>query len=182
MKVANKFGRDEAAAFVSGDGVGKPTGFTNYNNGTSFGTIERIASGAAGSITADGLYELKFSLIEQYLTRGTFLMNRLTLRDVLKLKDTAGDYLYNPGLKEGDFSTILGLPVRMSTTMPVAVAGALSIAIADWREAYQIVDRLGVSVQRDPYTAKPFVEFYTRKRVGGDVTNFSAIKLQVISV
>ena len=77
---------------------------------------------------------------------------------------------------------LLGLPFHMSTTMPIIAANALSIAIGDWAEAYTIVDRLGISVQRDPYTVKPFVEFYTRKRVGGDVTNFRALKIGKVAV
>ena len=108
-------------------------------------------------------------------------MNRLAIVDVLQLKDGAGRYIWSPGLKEDDFSTLLGLPVRMSTTMPVQAASALSVAIADWRESYMIVDRLGITVQRDPYTVKPYVEFYTRKRVGGDVINFQALKLGVVT-
>ena len=109
-------------------------------------------------------------------------MNRLSVADTMYLKDGNGAYIWKPGFADDPAgSTILGLPVRMSTTMPVVAAGALSVAIADWREAYVIVDSMGVTVQRDPFTAKPFVEFYTRKRVGGDVTNFQAIKLGVIS-
>jgi len=182
MKIAEKFGRTEAAAFVSGNGVGKPRGFLTYANGTTFGTVERVALGAAAAITADGLMDLRYSLIEQYLDRASWLVNRTTLRDIMKLKDGNGEYLWSPGLRDNNRSTLLGLPVRMSTSMPTVAAGALSVALASWQDAYQIVDRMGITVQRDPYTAKPFVEFYTRKRVGGDVTNFSAIKLGVVSV
>jgi len=183
-KQGNRFLRIESAAFVDGNGVGKPRGFLTYADYTTAGTdewgkIERTDIG--NPITADGLYDLKFSLIEQYLMRGTWLMNRLAVVDVLQLKDGAGRYIWSPGAKEDDYSTLLGLPVRMSTTMPVQAANSLSVAIADWRESYMIVDRLGITVQRDPYTQKPYIEFYTRKRVGGDVINYQAMKLGTVA-
>jgi len=179
--ISRRIGRQEAAAFVTGDGVGKPRGFLDYANGTGWGQIEQVAMGAAAALTVDGFISVKYSLIEEYLNRGTWLMNRSTVAAAMKLKDGEGRYIWSPGLATDETSTILGLPVRMSTTMPAVAAGALSVAIADWRDAYLIVDRLGITVQRDPYTAKPFVEFYTRKRVGGDVVNFRGIKLGVIS-
>lgn len=183
-KQANRFLRIESAAFVSGDGIGKPRGFLTYSNYDTAGTDQwgRIERQNIGNpITADGLYDLKFRLIEQYLMRGTWLMNRLCVVDVLQLKDGAGRYIWSPGLREDEYSMLLGLPVRMSTTMPIQAANSLSVAIADWREAYMIVDRLGISVQRDPYTVKPYIEFYTRKRVGGDVVNYQAIKIGVVA-
>jgi HK97 family phage major capsid protein len=137
--------------------------------------------GNASAITADGFSRIKYSLIEQFLTRGTWLMNRLTVAEVTRLKDGQGQYLWTPGLRDDATSTILGLPVRMATSMPVVGAGAYSVALADWKAAYMIVDRIGITLQRDPYTRKPFIEFYFRKRVGGDVINFQAIKLGVIS-
>lgn len=181
-KIAAKFSRAEGAAFVSGDGIGKPRGFLSYSNGTTWGTIEQTNMGAAAALTADGFVDVKYALKEQFLERGTWLMNRSTVRDAMKLKTGTGDYIWKPGMLVSDpASSILNLPVRMSTTMPVVAAGALSVALADWREAYMVVDRLGITMQRDPYTVKPFIEFYTRKRVGGDVTNYDAIKIGKIS-
>lgn len=181
-KVSSRFLRGEGSAFVTGDGVNQPRGFESYDDGVNYGQVEQVAMGNATTLTADGFIDVKYSLIEDYLTRGTWLMNRLTVADAMQLKDGNGQYIWKPGLADDPAgSTILGLPVRMSTTMPVVAANALSVAIADWREAYAVVDRMGVTVQRDPFTAKPFVEFYTRKRVGGDVTNFQAIKLGIIS-
>jgi HK97 family phage major capsid protein len=184
--IAKRFMRGEAAAFVSGDGVGKPRGFLTYSDydtaGTDqFGRIEQQAMGAAAALTADGFIDVKYRLIEDYLNRATWLMNRLTVAAAMELKDGQGNYIWKPGLAEERHSTILGLPVRMSTTMPTVAANALSVAIADWSEAYMIVDRLGITIQRDPFTQKPMIEFYTRKRVGGDVINYQAIKLGVIS-
>ncbi len=182
-KVSTRFLRGEGAAFVTGDGVNQPRGFESYGDGVNYGQVEQVAMQNATALTADGFIAVKYSLIEDFLTRGTWLMNRLTVADAMYLKDGNGQYIWKPGLADDPAgSTILGLPVRMSTTMPTVAASALSVALADWREAYVIVDRMGVTVQRDPYTAKPFVEFYTRKRVGGDVVNFQAIKLGIISV
>jgi HK97 family phage major capsid protein len=188
-KVSDKFGRAEAAAFVSGNGINKPRGFLTYpdytsgtkgDGGVALGQIEQRGSGATTTITTDGLISLKYSLVEDLLTRGTWLFNRLTIAVLMQLKDGDGQYIWRPGITEGQPSTLLGLPLRMSTSMPTVAAGALAGALGDWREAYQIVDRQGITVQRDPYTKKPFVEFYTRRRVGGDVVNFQAIKLLYI--
>ena len=105
-------------------------------------------------------------------------MNRSTLHMVRTLKDkSTGRYLWNPGLAEGNPDTLMGLPVYEASDMPTAEKGSLSVAIADFRAAYKIVDRMGMRVLRDPYTFKPFVKFYTTKRVGGDVINFEALKL-----
>jgi len=180
-KIADRFNRGMSAAFITGDGVGKPRGFTTYSNGTTYGTVEQVASGAAAALTADGFINTKFTLIEQYLERATWLMSRGTVAASLLLKDGTGNYIWSPGLTEDRHSVLLGLPVRMSTTMPTIAANALSVAIADFKEAYMIVDRLGITIQRDPYTVKPMVEFYTRARVGGDLVNFQSIKLMKIA-
>lgn len=185
-KVADKFSRTEAASFVTGDGVGKPRGFGTYGNWDTAGTykhgaIERTNMGHATEFTTDGLIDVKYSMIEQFLTRGAWLTNRLNVRDIMKLKDGDGQYIWRPGITEGQPAILLGLPFRMSTSVATTAASALAIYLADWKLSYLIVDRQGINVQRDPYTAKPFVEFYTRKRVGGDVINFQAIKIGVVS-
>jgi HK97 family phage major capsid protein len=185
-KVTRKFARTEAAAFVTGTGVGRPRGFLTYPAwavaGTyEFGKIEQINMGHASELTTDGLIDVLYSMVEDYHTGSTWLMNRLGVRDVMKLKDGDGQYIWRPGLQAGQPATILANPVRMSTTVPVVAANALAVLLADWAEAYLIVDRQGISVLRDPYTVKPLVEFYTRKRVGGDVVNFQAIKIGKVS-
>jgi HK97 family phage major capsid protein len=183
-KVGDKMARTEATAFVNGSGVGRPRGFLTYNDGTdTWGQIDQINMGEAATLTADGFVSVKYGLIEQYLNRGTWLMNRSTVQAAMKLKDGNGQYIWKPSMIADDpSSNILGLPVRMGTDMPAVAANALSVALADWKEAYMIVDRIGVSVQRDPYTAKPLVEFYFRKRVGGDVTNYQAIVIGKVAV
>jgi HK97 family phage major capsid protein len=176
-KVSAIFSKKENTAFVSGDGVGKPRGILTYASGTSWGQIEQVASGSSGAATADKIIALYYALKEDYAVNATFLMNRSMVEAVRKLKDTTNQYLWNPGLALGAPDTLMGVPVHQAADMPVAAADSLSIACGDFRSAYQIVDRTGVRVLRDPFTDKPFVKFYSTKRVGGDVVNFEAIKL-----
>ena len=182
-KLANKFSRGEANAFVLGDGIGKPRGFLTYADGSTFGTVEQVHMGAAAAITADGFFNVKYALNEFYLNSNglAWLMARSTVLATMKLKDGLGNYLWSTGFQAGQPANIIGIPVRMATSMPAIAANALSVALADWKEAYLIVDRLGITVQRDPYTKKPFIEFYSRKRVGGDIVNYDAIKIGTIA-
>jgi len=182
-KVAEKFARDEANAFVVGNGVNKPRGFLTYSSGTTLpGTIERFDTGVNGAFAAapnggDVLINALYGLKQQYRANATWFMNRATLKLTRKLKDSDGAYLWSPGIAAGQPASLLGYPVASFEDMPDPATDSLSIAVGDMREAYQIVDRLGIRTLRDPYSAKPYVEFYTTKRVGGDVVNFEAIKL-----
>jgi len=181
-KVADQYERKLGAAYVTADGVGKPKGFLDYANGTdNFGTVERTNMGAAAAITTDGLLDVQFSLLEKFMGRATWVMNRLTVKHIMQLKDGDGRMIWSPGLTTGAPSILLGAPTRTSTTMPVVAAGALAIAWADWREFYMTVSRMGISVLRDNLTRKPFVEFYTRGRFGGDVKNFQSGKIGVVA-
>ena len=182
-KVAEKFARDEANAFVVGNGSNKPRGFLTYSSGTTLpGTIEQFPTGASGALAAapsggDALINALYGLKQQYRNNATWFMNRATITLVRKAKDSYGAYLWSPGIAAGQPATLLGYPVASFEDMPDPASNSLSIAVGDMREAYQIVDRLGIRTLRDPYSAKPYVEFYTTKRVGGDVVNFEAIKL-----
>lgn len=182
-KVSEKFARDEANAFVVGNGVGKPRGFLTYGSGTTLpGTIEQFATGSSGAFAAapnggDVLINALYGLKAQYRANATWFMNRATMTATRKLKDTDGAYLWSPGIAAGQPASLLGYPVASFEDMPDPAANSLSIAVGDMREAYQIVDRLGIRTLRDPYSSKPYVEFYTTKRVGGDVVNFEALKL-----
>lgn len=182
-KVADKFARAEATAFVTGDGIGKPRGFLTYPNGTTLpGTIEQVPTGVSGAYAAapnggDVLIDALYGLKAPYRANATWFMNRATLKLTRKLKDSDGAYLWAPGIERGQPSTILGYPVASFEDMPDPGASSLSVAVGDMRQAYQIVDRIGIRVLRDPYTNKPFVGFYSTKRVGGDVVNFEALKL-----
>jgi HK97 family phage major capsid protein len=184
-KVADKFGRTENTAFVSGDGSAKPRGFLTYPAWAVADTyerdaIEQIASGSAGAITADGLISLQNALKEQYQTGAAFLMKRASYGDVLKLKDQNDQYLLGFSLADGGrpVMSLLNHRVIFADDMPAVAADALAVAYGDFSVGYKIVDRVGIRMLRDPYSSKPYVVFYTTKRVGGDVVNFEAIKLQ----
>ena len=181
-KVADIFIKKENEAFISGDGVNRPRGILTYPGGTAQGQIEQVSSGSAGAVTADGLVNLYYSLKESYASRASFLMHRATLQAVRLLKEsTTNQYIWQPGLSAGTPDTLLGVPVVLASDMPTPATDSLSIAVGDFEAAYQIVDRVGIRVLRDPFTDKPFIKFYTTKRVGGDVVNFDALKLQVLS-
>lgn len=180
-KVAERFARDEATAFVTGNGVGRPRGMTTYPAGTSITSqIEQIASGTSGAVTSDGLFDLLYSLKSPYLRNARFMAPRLIIRDLRKLKDAENRYLWEPTFQAGQPAMIIGFAIHQADDFADAAAGSLSIAFGDFKEAYTIVDRKGIRVLRDPFTAKPFIKFYTTKRVGGDIVNFEAIKLQVL--
>lgn len=186
-KVADKFARTENSAFVIGNGVGKPRGITSYTTAATadgsraWGTLEHVKSGANGAFAAtnpgDYLLDLIYKLKVTFRSNAAFLCPRAVLAAARKIKNaTDNNYLWQPGLQAGQPSTLLGYPVYEAEDMPALNTDSLSLAFGDFREGYQIVDRIGIRVLRDPYTAKPFVKFYTTKRVGGDVINFEAIK------
>jgi len=182
-KVADRFARRQNTAFVNGDGINQPRGFLTYADGTNLpGQIEQLATGAAGAFASDPdggdvLLDAIYAMKQSYRTGARWHMNRETVADVRKLKDSDGNYLWAPGLAADQPATLLGYPVLEFEDMPDIGSDSLSIAFANMAEGYQIVDRQGVRVLRDPYTAKPFVGFYSVTRVGGDVVNFEAIKL-----
>lgn len=180
-KVADKLARTQNAAFVTGDGVGKPRGFTTYASGTSWGQVQRVNSGDASGLTDTGLLDLVYTLKPAYRQGAAFFMNRTTVATVRKIQDDQGRFIWAPGLAAGEPSNLLGYPVAEFEDMADVAASALPIAFGDLRTAYTIVDRAGVRVLRDPYTNKPYVRFYTTARVGGDITNFESLILQVVS-
>lgn len=182
-KVSEIFSRKENTAFITGDGVGKPRGILTYDDGTDWGQIEQTNSGTSGVITADGIILLYYSLKEEHAAHSSFMMNRTSVQAVRLLKESTTDqYLWQPGLAAGAPDTLLGVPVIQAADMPAPSASSLSVAFGDFAAGYQIVDRAGIRVLRDPFTDKPFVKFYTTKRVGGDVVNFEAIKLLKLAV
>ena len=177
-KIAEIFAVKENTAFISGSGSGQPRGILTYTAGTSWNQIQQVNSGTSAQVTADGLINLFYALKDAYTRNASFLMNRTTVQAVRLLKEaTTNQYLWQPGLAAGAPDTLMGVPVLMASDMPVAAANSLSVAVGDFKAAYQIVDRLGVRILRDPFTEKPFVKFYATKRTGGDVINFEAIKL-----
>lgn len=178
-KVAAKFSRDEATAFISGNGVNKPKGILNYSNGTTLQTVQRVETAANNAIAGNDLIGLQAALKEVYQSNASWLINRLIVGEIRKLKDaTSGQYIWQPGLTVGQPGLLLGRPVYFAADLPSAVAATTDMLIyGDIRAAYQIVDKLGVRMLRDPYSAKPYVVFYTTKRVGGAVKNGEAVKV-----
>ncbi len=184
------FAGQETAAFVSGDGASKPMGFLSYTNvadaAQAWGQIGYVATGTAGAFPtdapADKLLELIYTPRTQFRAGGRFVMNRRTVSAVRKFKDGDGNYIWAPGAQPGQTSSLLGYPVTEIETMPDVAAGSFAVAFGDFAKGYLIVDRAGVRVLRDPFSAKPYVLFYTTKRVGGGVQNFDAIKLMKFAV
>jgi HK97 family phage major capsid protein len=179
------FAVQEGAAFVNGDGTNKPKGFlasaTVANSAWSWGNLGYVPSGAAGAFAAsnpsDSLVELIYALKAGYRQNGAFVMNRKTQAQIRKFKDTSGGYLWQPPAQAGGSASLMTFPLVEAEDMPDIAANSLSVAFGDFRRGYLIVDRTGVRVLRDPYSAKPYVLFYTTKRVGGGVQDFDAIKL-----
>ena len=188
-EVEDAFAAQETQAFVNGDGVNKPRGFLSYPTVADatavWGQIGYVASGAAGGFAsgspADRLIDLVYAPKAQYRPNGRFVMNRRTVSAIRKFKDADGNYIWQPAARLGDTASLLGYPVTEIETMPDVAANSLSIAFGDFQRGYLIVDRAGVRVLRDPYSAKPYVLFYTTKRVGGGVQNFDAIKVMKFS-
>jgi HK97 family phage major capsid protein len=184
-EVQHAFAGQEGAAFVAGDGSGKPKGFLAYTKiadaSWAWDKIGFVLSGAAGAFDedapADRLIDLAYAPKQIYRANGRFVMNRATEAAIRKLKDGEGNYIWQPGAAAGQPASLLGYPVVEAEDMPDIAANSFSIAFGDFRRGYLIADRAGIRVLRDPYSAKPFVLFYTTKRVGGGVQNFEAIKL-----
>jgi HK97 family phage major capsid protein len=176
QKIANKFARVEASEFITGDGVGKARGITTYTAGTDWGEIEQIDSGANGSATYAQLATISTSLKENYYANAQWLLHRTLIGKILGLSgnDTP---LWIPSIATGQPSTLLGYPVRFAQDFATPATNSLSGAFGDFRAGYTWVDRIGIRIQPDPYSAKPFVEFYGTTRSGGAVTNFDAIKI-----
>jgi HK97 family phage major capsid protein len=179
------FAEQEGTAFVTGNGTNKPKGFLDYTkvaeSAWAWGQLGFVLSGADGAFAAedpsDALVDLVYAVKAGYRQNGTFVMNRRTQAEVRKLKDDAGNYLWAPPATAGGQATLMGFPVAEAEDMPDIDDDSFSIAFGDFRRGYLVVDRMGVRVLRDPYSAKPYVLFYVTKRVGGGVADFDAIKL-----
>ncbi|MBY0582431.1 MAG: phage major capsid protein [Sphingomonas sp.] len=185
-EIAMEFASAEGAAFVNGSGVSRPKGFLQYptavtaDGARSFGTLQYLASGAAGDFAAnpqDKLIDLVQSLRAPYRQGAVFVMNSATLARIRKFKTTDGAFIWTPGLVAGQPATLLGYPVIEAEAMPDIAANTLAIAFGNFRAGYLIAERTETAILRDPYTNKPFVNFYATKRIGGCVSNSEAIKL-----
>jgi HK97 family phage major capsid protein len=184
-EVAIEFAEEEGAAFISGNGINRPRGLLDYttvaNASYAWGKLGYIATGAAADFntedSADALIDLTMALKQGYRQNSRWLMNRKVQGQVRKFKDDQDNYLWQPGIQAGQPATLLGYPITDDDNMSDVGSNAYPVAFGDFQRGYLIVDRQGIRVLRDPYTNKPYVMFYTTKRVGGGVQNFEAIKL-----
>lgn len=176
-EVETEFAKQESSAFWSGDGINKPFGILTYVEGGAnaakhpFGAIEVVNSGEAAGISGDSIIDLVYDLPTAFTAGAKFTMNRKTQGVVRKLKDGQGNYLWQPSLIAGQPSTLAGFPVQEVAATPDVEPNAIAMMFGDFRQTYTVYDRKGVRVLRDPFTNKPFVQFYTTKRVGGGVHN-----------
>lgn len=189
QKVADKAARKEATAFVTGDGVAAPRGLTTYASGTSVasGQVQQVNMGSTSAFVYDGLVDIQNALKEPYQANASWLMKRGTFGTMMKLKtgitsDNTPVFNMNYGQNNGlpNFS-LLGRPVYFADDLASIASASLSVIYGDIKTAYTVVDRIGLRTLRDPYTNKPYVVFYTTKRVGGGVVNFESIKISKFS-
>lgn len=186
-EIANEFAKAEGSAFVTGNGTDKPKGFlTGAIAATSdatraFGTLQYIASGAAGAFAASNpenkLIELIHALRAPYRQGAVWVMNSSTLATIRKFKTSDGAFIWQPGLSAGQPDTLLGYPVVEAEDMPDIAANSLSVAFGNFKAGYLIAERGETAILRDPFSNKPYVHFYATKRLGGAVSNSEAIKL-----
>ena len=185
-EIATEFARAEGSAFVNGTGTNQPKGFlkaatsASGDAGRAFGSLQYVPSGAAGDFAAnpqDKLIDLVQTLRSPYRQGAVWVMNSATLARIRKFKTTDGAFLWTPGLVAGQAATLLGYPVIESEDMPDIGANALAIAFGNFKAGYLIAERTETAILRDPYSNKPFVNFYAVKRIGGCVSNSEAIKL-----
>lgn len=183
------------AAYVTGDGVGKPKGFLTYDSSIEedaareLGTLQHILSGndgafepvSSGVLPADRLADMIYALNTEYRANASWLMNSKTAGIVRKMKDGEGNYLWQQALSAGQPSTLMGYPVEIDEHMPDITSGSKAIAFGDFRRGYCIVDKSGVNMMRDPLTTKGFVKFYTTRRTGGGLVDSRAIKVMLFS-
>jgi HK97 family phage major capsid protein len=179
------FAEQENAAFVSGDGTNKPKGFLSYTMiaeaSWAWDKIGYLTTGVSGDLPAsdpaDKLIDLVYTLKSAYRANAQWVMNRSTQAEIRKIKDGDGNYIWRPGDQAGQGATLMTFPIAETEDMPEIGANSFSIAFGDFGRGYLVVDRLGIRILRDPFSAKPYVLFYTTKRVGGGVQDFNAIKL-----
>lgn len=191
-KVATRIARFENSEFINGASMkirGFVKGYTpasDSGSGVTWGQPGYWPTGVSGDFAAsnpsDNLLDLVGLLKNYYLNNANFVTRRSVITKIRKFKDSTGQFLWQPSLQAGQPEMLLGYPIVRCEDMPAIAASSYSIAFGDFREAYQIVDRIGIRVLRDPFTAKPYVKFYTTKRTGGGVVNYEAFKLMKFAV
>ena len=185
-RIADKFARAEAGAFINGDGVDKPKGFLTHttvaDTAWAWGSIGYVPTGVDAGLTADSIIDLIYALGAEYRANATFVLNSKTAGAIRKLKDNDGRFLWSDGLAAGEPARLMGYPVLIAEDMPDIASGADAIAFGDFAAGYTIAERPDLRVLRDPFSAKPHVLFYATKRIGGDVSDYAAIKLLKFAV
>jgi HK97 family phage major capsid protein len=189
-EVQTVFAEQETDAFLNGDGVTRPKGILAYTkvaqSAWTWGNTGYIATGVAGAFPAanptDKLVDLIYALKAGYRQNAKFLISRATQAQVRKFKDAQGNYLWQPAATADGNAMLLNFPVAESEYMPDIATDTFSLGFGDFKRGYLIVDRVGVRILRDPYSTKPYVLFYTTKRVGGGMQDFDAIKLMKFGV
>ncbi len=186
-RIADKFARAEAAAFINGDGVDKPTGLLTHtlvdDSAWAWGNLGYIPTGVDGDIgSADKIVDLVYALGARYRANASFVMNSKTAGQVRQLKDAQGRFLWADGLAASEPARLMGYPVLIAEDMPDMSTLGAAIAFGDFEAGYTVAERPDLRILRDPFSAKPNVLFYATKRVGGDVSDFAAIKLLKFSV
>ena len=184
-KIASRFIRSESAAFVNGDGADKPKGILLPakvpNSAWTWGSLGYVASGAAADFpttnAVDCIVNLVYALAAPYRAKATFVMNSKTAGAVRKMKDADGRFMWADGLAVAEPPRLMGYPVLICEDMPDIAANAHAIAFGDFAAGYTIAERTDLRILRDPFSAKPHVLFYATKRVGGDISDYAAIKL-----
>lgn len=176
-----EFARQEGLAFINGDGVNKPKGLLRYDATAEtalppaqrhpLGPIGEVKTGAANALTPDGLIDLIYDLPEDRSTGSALYANRKSHAMLRKMRDGDNNFLWQPPFQAGQPAQILGQPIHELSGLPDVAANAIPIIFGNMAEGYRIFDRVGISVLRDPYTKKPYILFYTRKRVGGGLWN-----------
>lgn len=191
MTAAEAIAQGEGAAFVSGNGTKKPTGFlagptpvTTADSARAFGTLQYVAGGQASAMptSPDPFIDLVYALRARYRRESVWVTSKLVLAAMRKYKDAQNQYLWQPSLQAGEPSQFLGYPVVEAEDMPAVAANAFPVAFGNFREGYLIADRVGMRMTRDEITTPGFVKFYIRKRVGGKLRNTQAIKLLKIAI
>ncbi|MEL6242336.1 MAG: phage major capsid protein [Pseudomonadota bacterium] len=185
-RIADKFARAEAGAFINGDGVDKPKGFLTHttvaDTSWAWGSLGYVPTGVDAGLTADSIIDLIYALGAEYRANATFVLNSKTAGAIRKLKDNDGRFLWSDGLAAGEPARLMGYPVLIAEDMPDIASGADAIAFGDFAAGYTIAERPDLRVLRDPFSAKPHVLFYATKRIGGDVSDYAAIKLLKFAV
>ncbi len=190
QRIADKFSRAEAQAFINGDGIDKPTGFLDYPKVDTelwgWGSLGYIPTGSMGDFQAndpaDAIVDIVYALGARYRANGTFVMNSKTAGTVRKMKDADGRFIWSDGLAAAEPARLMGYRVLIAEDMPDIGPDAYAVAFGDFRAGYTVAERPDLRILRDPFSAKPYVLFYATKRIGGDVSDFAAIKLLKFAV